>query len=531
LIKYRSFFWQTNDYTPNEESNEFMGVKLSFATQNTKNVSINKFETFMSDLHLNHCNRCKRVGMDLKMSSGKINDICCDCKLHPYFDPVSANMVPVWFDEINSPVFTVPLELCDLREGEKLLIQMIAPYVPLVHIKNGTLGIKGHVCSFPQQVQDVCTSLPRLPETAVFVKMVRSFKAEDGNFGVKSFTIRRAKVLAALRWLVKYNPLYREEVTIEEKNLDWMGSNEEAELPCHESSNAKILDPVDINESYADMGPAKQQCMPDADSDCDLNNLPTCGLHVTDTTPTMCETDESICDAINNALKHDSTLQWPYVSPDAINEFNHEESLFCKAFPWLFPGGVGDFNDYRERNFSETEWAKRLLQYEDGRFAKDKMWSFFVLNFTTRRRNQTSGRFFVDGFHKNSPESVEELQERISGGDTSFINHLTYYSQKVRGGSGFWRSKRAELYSWINYHVKHGHGMPNFFITLSCAEYFWPDIIRLLNERLLLAGDTMAVSSFCTFEFIVVIDYLTKNNLSVQTREKLLVIHQNLFVF
>lgn len=28
-----------------------------------------------------------------------------------------------------------------------------------------------------------------------------------------------------------------------------------------------------------------------------------------------------------------------------------------------------------------------------------------------------------------------------------------------------------------------------FFITLSCAEYFWPDIIDLLKERMKLAGD------------------------------------------
>jgi hypothetical protein len=37
--------------------------------------------------------------------------------------------------------------------------------------------------------------------------------------------------------------------------------------------------------------------------------------------------------------------------------------------------------------------------------------------------------------------------------------------------------------------------MPNFFITLSCAEYFWPDVLCLLNERLKIAGHTNAVST------------------------------------
>jgi hypothetical protein len=64
-----------------------------------------------------------------------------------------------------------------------------------------------------------------------------------------------------------------------------------------------------------------------------------------------------------------------------------------------------------------------------------------------------------------------------------------------RGNSSYWRSRRAELYSWINHHVKEGNGMPNFFITLSCAKYFWPDVLRLLNERLKIAGHTDAVST------------------------------------
>ena len=37
--------------------------------------------------------------------------------------------------------------------------------------------------------------------------------------------------------------------------------------------------------------------------------------------------------------------------------------------------------------------------------------------------------------------------------------------------------------------------MPNFFITLSCVEYFRPDVLHLLNERLKIAGHTDAVST------------------------------------
>ena len=35
-----------------------------------------------------------------------------------------------------------------------------------------------------------------------------------------------------------------------------------------------------------------------------------------------------------------------------------------------------------------------------------------------------------------------------------------------------------------------GNGPPTLFITLSCAEYFWPDIIRLLEERIKMSNKT-----------------------------------------
>jgi hypothetical protein len=124
------------------------------------------------------------------MASQSTEAVCSDCKTHRNFDPIQENLLPVWFTTDEQPMYHVPNELSCLQEGEKLLIQMVSPYVPFVHIKNGTRGIKGHVCSFPQRVQDLYTTLPRLPSSATFVKMIRSFKGEEGEFGVKSFFVR-----------------------------------------------------------------------------------------------------------------------------------------------------------------------------------------------------------------------------------------------------------------------------------------------------------------------------------------------------
>ena len=59
-----------------------------------------------------------------------------------------------------------------------------------------------------------------------------------------------------------------------------------------------------------------------------------------------------------------------------------------------------------------------------------------------------------------------------------------YFGKVVPGSNAYWRAKKAELYSWINHHIEKGRGPPNVFMTLSCAEYFWPDLKRLLETHI-----------------------------------------------
>ena len=99
-----------------------------------------------------------------------------------------------------------------------------------------------------------------------------------------------------------------------------------------------------------------------------------------------------------------------------------------------------------------------------------------------------SGGFFVDVFFKEDPKTLKQLQSEIACVNTQWLERLCYYSQRVAGSPGYWRAKRAEVYTWINHHIEAGHGPPNFFITLSCEEYMWPDIKRFILERFDIAG-------------------------------------------
>ena len=113
-------------------------------------------------------------------------------------------------------------------------------------------------------------------------------------------------------------------------------------------------------------------------------------------------------------------LSWPARGVKPINDFS-DEKLFCLAFPWLYPGGVGDFNEIRRTPITESDWAENLLHYQDGRFARDKLWCFFTLNYIYRHRNMSQSRFFEKDFLGQEPPTLEELKEQISKGNMGII--------------------------------------------------------------------------------------------------------------
>jgi hypothetical protein len=350
------------------------------------------------------------------------------------------------------------------------------------HLQKGAYGSKGHVCSFPQAVDEICTTLPRLPAHVNAISVVKHFKAKDGSPSSLVFRIRKANVLEALRWLKRHNKVYKD-IDIKESNLAWMGDNDEMDLDV---AAPVILEeePISTDNNDYDLNGGSNDC-----NDCErsFGILPPGrtrpgknDLHITN----------SITDNIKECSPQSGTarIEFPYVSEEPVDEYDESERIFCKAFPWLFPGGVGDINSMHMEPVDLDQWIRHLLLYEDGRFARDKMWCFFTLNYSQRKNVMSQGSYFVNSFYKDGPASLADLQDAIRSGQSGWIDRITYFGFRVSGSAAYWRQKRQEVYSWINHHVQLGHGAPSLFITLSCAEYYWPDIKRLIEERYRMAN-------------------------------------------
>jgi hypothetical protein len=126
-------------------------------------------------------------------------------------------------------------------------------------------------------------------------------------------------------------------------------------------------------------------------------------------------------------------------------------------FPWLYPGGNGNFNDSRKVDIGVKDWARQQLFMADDRFAKDKTWCFYALNYSECRRNMMQGQWFVNNLlHTEEIPCIDSLKEKLKNKNTKFIEKLQYVAQCVPGSDSYWRNKRSDLISWMVHHVEQG---------------------------------------------------------------------------
>jgi hypothetical protein len=188
-----------------------------------------EFEREMFNLHFNHCKICFRRKLSLPVNKA---GICIRCaqekKGRNKFNDENAAL-PTWIDKSGRKRYDIPKVLLDLNLAEKLLIQQVSPFIPVIHIKDGSMGSRGHVVSFYQDITNICKVFPRLPSEVTIVKVVRSSLTKNGDAIEKAFSVNKEKVLKSLEWLKEHNILYSN-ITIDKTRFDWMQGKEQCNL-------------------------------------------------------------------------------------------------------------------------------------------------------------------------------------------------------------------------------------------------------------------------------------------------------------
>jgi len=382
------------------------------------------------------------------------------------------NMLPVWYDELGEIRYDLPPELQGLSHGEKMILQRIAVLCPIVHIYQGSVGIKGHTCCFRKESVCAVNILPRTKADLIcVVKETRGLRGVDDV--EKSYLhVRKQKVLAALHWLKLYHRGYKDVVIQDD-----------------------ILSDIDDNLQCTII---RETCDPDSDQDNGTTDQCTVSHEQTEKEGiAFHETGEyrqcagykfsrdayDIIKEIKRCMKENKMeipeMEYPQIGEEPVDEYNYPH-MFADAYPWLFPGGIGD-GPKGETAGTLSRWTQMMIHFEDGRFMRDPFFQFHLLNFSQRMNNNQSSLFFLREYMSERETTLEDVKNAIKNGDMSFIKRLqTFTGQKIKGSDAYWRDKKKELDTWIMHHLEVGHGPPTLFLTFSCAELWWPDLKRLL---------------------------------------------------
>ena len=153
----------------------------------------------------------------------------------------------------------VPKELQDLTQFEEMLI---ARAFPVMHVytkpRGGQRAYKGHVITFPQDVQQLADVLPQCPKDLPVI----IFTVNGKDNCSKDFIVRRNKVSDALNWLTGVNKdgepnnfLYKD-VQISEQNLHELPENgvllNVSKVECGIEVNEQSDSNVDIDSGPVD---------------------------------------------------------------------------------------------------------------------------------------------------------------------------------------------------------------------------------------------------------------------------------------
>ncbi|KAE8739288.1 hypothetical protein FOCC_FOCC015211 [Frankliniella occidentalis] len=375
----------------------------------------------------------------------------------------------------------VPLELQNLSYIEKQLISRVHPVISLYRIKKLEYKYKGQVINFTQNVQEVADKLPHLITDISNIVVVKL----QSDVTLRDFVVRKDKVLEALLWLKKHNPFYHD-VKIDESNLE--------KLPFDRCVYKELKMTIsERDKSEQDEKDDKTTSQIDHFSDESCDDL--------DDTDSEDITFTSVPDSHNPTVLKSFTNQlvWPSVGTVPLNEFS-SPGYMSMAFPHLFCFGTCDYSMPKKKKVLLSEYIRHLMLYKDGRFSSDERFRYFIMNSEMRWNALNIGNVYVKKNSIFSKMTVLQLKEYFKE-HPSVVNQIMHFGSRLRTSKSYWNSRCSELLDMVNQ-----IGTPTIFFTLSSADYYWPDLYRLLGHSVndlslrergqLLAQNPLVVDSF-----------------------------------
>jgi hypothetical protein len=377
----------------------------------------NEFENKMRGLFLAVCNSCMRR---VERTNLRAN-ICSLCRRSDF---------NLFSSENGMDIGPIPEELQNLSMVEAILIARVHPVVSVFRMRGQQRAYSGHVMNFVQRIEDIATRLPHNPrELDTIILLDR----ETPN-GIVHFRVRSGRVRNALIWLKEHNLYYTDNI-IDEGVL--AGLPEDGDI----ARDLSVL-PDDDNEgedeeeSRADIGRADVEMDNVIDRSC-YPNIPAVDQNVS--MRRRLDRDD--------AGQQQEAIRWPDIDPDRLNEFT-TEGLVCQAFPALFPYGRGDLRAPRIRSIPNHKYFKYLMDYRDGRFARDMRFPYYAYNTLARWDAINSGNVYVRN-NQMRDFDASRIREILDDDGSDLAASIMYYGASLRGTRAYWKQRSSELLQMV----------------------------------------------------------------------------------
>ena len=351
----------------------------------------------------------------------------------------------VWND---LKLFVFPNEIANLNKLEKSLIckRMLFRKVTIMP-KGQSPKVKGAICNIPVETDDVVNTLPRGADSNGLI-MVKLKKKLIYRGHVFFEPVRPDIVQRVLEYLKENNPLYSD-VTINTEGI-----------PPELLSFENIPLTVDAHEEipiYVE-GPPEE-----VENPLDELRIGSNESVLTPKIPYQID-QESITIAPGEGKK-----------PMSILTDKHCEEL---AYPYLFPTGKFGYKVKRVVALSATKYFnQRLLNYQQT-FASDADYIFFA-PFVTQQLNLNSRINIAMKKVSTNQLTAGMLSANFKDTVKSFIAKDEGYSfmNTVKGTPAYWQRFLFEVLAMVKQ-----LGLPTFFLTLSCADLRWNELVSIISK-------------------------------------------------
>jgi hypothetical protein len=141
------------------------------------------------------CDGCHLTKMSRKMvefghtDKREYKPICGSCTHNPARNTAQNQVIPYWLDRHGTIHTNVPGGLNDLTFAENQLIALASSHMSLIHIKNGTLGSRGHCVSVEQKISELFTTPPRKPGYLNLLNARRSARSSENELYERVFKV------------------------------------------------------------------------------------------------------------------------------------------------------------------------------------------------------------------------------------------------------------------------------------------------------------------------------------------------------